>query len=345
MLARNFSFKPPRKLDQAAVGIPLAFANASVSASYTGLKFDNQPATRIASLSYNQGLFGTGNFFATAFTDLNDSSSYGIFAGVSFPLGGDIVGTAGARRDRDGIAPFAEVSKNVAQEEGSFGFRVRDSEGKPSDRLAAVGYRAGFARLEATAQQTGKSRRGSVEVDGSLIATGGGLFAVNRVDDAFAVVDVGVPDVEVRNENRPVGTTNSAGRAIVTDLISRQRNRIAIDPKNLPVDAEVRETRTTVVPAERSGVVVKFGVKPNANAAEVVFIGPDRRPLEVGAEGRLQGATESFFVGYDGRAFVRGLAERNVVSIKLPSGPTCRAEFTYAQQPGQVVVINDVVCR
>jgi outer membrane usher protein len=76
-----------------------------------------------------------------------------------------------------------------------------------------------------------------------------------------------------------------------------------------------------------------------------VFIGPDRKPLAVGAEGRLQGATEPFIVGYDGRAFVRGLAERNAVSIKLPTGPTCRAEFPYTPQPGQIVVINDVVCR
>ncbi|WP_409526877.1 hypothetical protein [Rhizobium sp. P40RR-XXII] len=48
-------------------------------------------------------------------------------------------------------------------------------------------------------------------------------------------------------------------------------NTVSIDPKNLPVDADVPATWEIVVPADRSGVVVKFGVAEAPQAALVTI--------------------------------------------------------------------------
>ena len=126
-------------------------------------------------------------------------------------------------------------------------------------------------------------------IDGAIAVAGGGVFATNRIDDAFAVVDVGAPNVEVRSRNNVVGHTNSSGRLIVPDLNSWDPNQIDIDPQNLPVDAAVRDTRTVVVPANSGGVVVDFQVKEAAAAALVGLTDASGKPLTAGLLGRIDG--------------------------------------------------------
>ncbi|MGY4289605.1 outer membrane usher protein FimD/PapC [Bradyrhizobium sp. LM2.7] len=128
-------------------------------------------------------------------------------------------------------------------------------------------------------------------------------------------------------------------------LNSFQKNKISIDAKNLPVDADVPKTKEVVVPADRSGVVVKFGVSETPQSALVTFVGESNQPLKVGAEGRLEGSEQSFVIGYDGQAYVRGLSARNIAIINYPEGGSCRAEFNYASEAGKQVKIDSVVCR
>jgi outer membrane usher protein len=187
--------------------------------------------------------------------------------------------------------------------------------------------------------------RATAEVDGSIALAGGGVFLANRIDDAFAVVDVGAPGVAVSHENRTIGVTDSSGRLLVPYLLSWQRNAIQIDPKNLPIDADVRSTRNVVVPADSSGVVVKFGVTRHSDAALVVLVEQDGKPVPVTSQGKLEKGGETFVVGYDGQAYVQGLSSQNRVVIRRPDNSTCRAEFAYTPKPGEQVLIKDVVCR
>jgi outer membrane usher protein len=99
------------------------------------------------------------------------------------------------------------------------------------------------------------------------------------------------------------------------------------------------------VPADRSGVVVKFGVAENPKAALITFVDEEKKPIGVGAIARLDTSSDTFIVGYDGQAYLRGLAARNSVTIERPDGGSCHAEFSYTPQPGQQVTIGNVICR
>ncbi len=344
-LINTFSARPPLVSDQVSLGLPFLGDSSSLNLSYSYLKYEDQPSTRIVSLSYSQQLFGRATLYATGFTDLADRNAYGILAGISVPFGGRNVASAGIQRDRDGYAGFVEGSRSLDLEEGSFGWRVRAAQGKIPDRFAGMGYRARFARLEGGVQQIGKNVRATAEVDGSIALAGGGVFLANRIDDAFAVVDVGAPGVAVTHENRPIGVTDSSGRLLVPYLLSWQRNALQIDPRNLPVDADIRSTRNVVVPADSSGVVVKFGVTQHSDAALVVLVEQDGKPVPVASQGKLEKGGETFVVGYDGQAYISGLSSQNRVVIRRPDNTTCRAEFAYTPKPGQQVLIKDVVCR
>jgi outer membrane usher protein len=230
-------------------------------------------------------------------------------------------------------------------EEGSYGWRVRDAEGNTPNRMAMASYRASFGRVQAGVQQFGGNVRGTGQIDGSIAVAGGGVFFGNRIDDAFAVVNAGVPDVAVQYENRPIGVTNKSGMLLVPYLSSYQKNKISIDPKNLPLDADIPKTREVVVPADRSGVVVDFGVTEAPKAALVTFVETNGKPLKVASQVRLEAAEQSFVVGCDGQAYIRGLTTHNIATIYSPEGDSCRAEFDYTPQSGEQVKISNVVCQ
>ncbi|MCO6763442.1 fimbria/pilus outer membrane usher protein, partial [Streptomyces sp. EL5] len=115
---------------------------------------------------------------------------------------------------------------------------MHDSEGSASYREATASYRSSYGTVQAGASQAGSGAVGSLELRGSITTMGGGVFLSNWIDDSFAVVTTGVPDVEVLNENRRAGVTDSRGMLLIPTLRSYQNNKIAIDPTNLPVDNE-----------------------------------------------------------------------------------------------------------
>jgi outer membrane usher protein len=183
-----------------------------------------------------------------------------------------------------------------------------------------------------------------VEAQGAVATMGGGVFFSNRIDDSFAVVDVGAPGVDVLYENRPAGTTNAQGQLLLPTLRSYQKNKISIDPRDLPVDAEAPTTQSIAAPADRSGVIVPFGVKTDIKAAVVILARKDGKPIAPGTEGRLDGASEPFVVGCDGRAYVKGLHAANTVVVGDGDG-ACRASFSYTPQKNSQVVIGPMVCQ
>lgn len=143
-------------------------------------------------------------------------------------------------------------------------------------------------------------------------------------------------------ENRPIGVTDSSGQLLVPGLRSYQKNKLAIDTRNLPVDADVAATQDVVAPGDRAGVRVDFGVRTEVDAAILVLVAPDGKPIPAGLHGQVEGK-QDFVVGYDGRAYVKGLAPENTVVVVTDKG-SCRASFNYSPKRGKQVVIP-IICR
>ncbi|RWO78184.1 fimbria/pilus outer membrane usher protein [Mesorhizobium sp.] len=338
------STAPPRSLDQLSVSVPLKFDPSTLNFSYTQLETVEGDRSQILGLSFNRSI-GRASLFATAFKDLADEDSFGVFAGVSIPIGEDIYASTGVSSDSDGTSVTTDLVKAESAEIGSVGWRLRDTEGTYTERAASVSYRAPFARFEASVGQYEDQFRATAQADGSVVFAGRDVFFSNRINDAFAVVDAGVPDIEVQYENRPAGRTNRRGKLLVPGLRSYEPNQITIDPTNLPVDATVGGTREVTVPTDRSGTVVKFDVETDVQAALVTLRDEDGEFVETGAAGQVEGTSASFIVGYDGQAFIKGLGAQNRVVVDQPTRGRCTAEFVYDPRGGEQVTIPDAVCR
>jgi outer membrane usher protein len=348
--ALQTSIRPPKSLDTLSVGVPLPWGKSSINFAYLHHVLDDGTRSDILNVSYSRSLLTNASFYLSAFTDLAGRKNTGLFFGISAPLGdpsssrSPIYASTSISSTSTGTNATVDIGQSVQPEPGSYGWRLRDSEGATPYRSAAGTYRASVGQVDAYVQQIGGDTSGSAQLQGSIAMMGGGVFFANRIDDAFAVVDAGAPNVDVLYENRPAGVTNAQGLLLIPNLRSYQRNKISIDPRGLPVDADAPVTQDILAPADRSGVIAAFKIKTDIKAAVVILQGKDGAFIAPGSHGRNEATKEDFVVGYDGRAYLKGLRAANTVVVD-DGDAQCRASFAYEPKRNSQVVIGPVACQ
>lgn len=181
-------------------------------------------------------------------------------------------------------------------------------------------------------------------VGGSLAWLGDSVFVGRRIDDSFAVVDVGgYAGVDVLHENRRVATTDAKGRAFVGGLRGHEVNRIGVDPGDLPVDAQVQSLESLVVPPARSGVAIAMPLR-RSRSATFRLVDIDGIVLSPGSELRLAGRAAGFPIGFEGRAFASDLGDRNELVARW-RGRECRVRFELPPGEDGLPDLGTLVCQ
>lgn len=338
------SLLPPRAADRVSVGAPVPFdAKASWNLSFLHQLDAANNLSNILAASYSRALPAGASLFATVFNDFGTVKNAGVVVGLSIPLGDSVSLTSSASRGQGGTTATVDAVKSLGPAAGDVGWEVRDAEGAAGYRSASLSYRTGYLTAKVGASQDNGGSSAGLELRGSIATMGGDVFFSDWIDDGFAVVNAGAPGVEVSYENRPLGNTDAHGMLLVPSLRSYQKNTISVDPANIPVDREIETTREVVAPRDRAGVLVEFKVHDDSHAALVAFVRADASAVPVAASGKVDGG-EDFVVGYDGEAFIKGLAGTNSVTITF-ADTSCRASFDFTPQPGQQTRIGPITCR
>ena len=115
-------------------------------------------------------------------------------------------------------------------------------------------------------------------------------------------------------------------------LRSFEKNRIAIDVNDLPLEATAAESQAIVVPRDGAGVVVDFGVKADAKGVIVQLVDAAGLPLQEGIEVFLEGSEEPFFMGYDGEVYLTGMKPKIPSSLSILVR-NARLRFGLAPEP------------
>ena len=327
-------------IDRISLVLPKLIDGTSMNLGYIHTEYENEEDNHIFNASFSHRLTDRASFFASGFHDFSGDRNIGFYAGISISLGDKGHANLGA----SSTSVSTSYSKTARSEPGSIGWSLRDSEGKNPNRQASLTYQGAKGKMRAGILQNGHSASAQVYFDGAVVLAGDEMFLSNRINDAFAVVDVGANNVEVLYQNRPVGRTNANGKLLVPGLLSNQKNKITINPRDLPVNTSIPITETTVIPADHSGVVVNFKVRTADAAALIVIKSDGGKAIPAGAEGKLVATGESFVIGYDGQAYISNLSASNKIEINLPEG-MCRASFAFKARTDQQVKIEDVICR
>lgn len=289
--------------------------------------------TRLGTLSYSTSLRGAWTLYASVFREFQDGGSDGASLGLSYFLGNRTSFSASGQWRRGEASASLQASEPLPADGTGAGWRLQGSTGETGALGAGAGYRFGRATIEGGISDSAGGGSGFADLRGAVVSMDYRRWPLftNPVYDGFALVDTGVPDVGVLHENRPVGHSNSDGLLLIPNLTSQSRNHIAIDARDVPLDADVESVREVAVPLDRAGVLVRFPVARADNLRVGLTLG-DGTPVPLGATVTLNGG-DSFVVGYDGEAYVKHVAARNVLLARWDEG-ACEAEFEYRAVPG-----------
>jgi outer membrane usher protein len=336
---------PPKALDQLNLSVPLMFDETTLNFSMTHVVSADDERSRILGVTASRTIGERGNVFVTAYADLDHSNAIGMFAGLTWSFDNDLTVSTGMTRDDQGLSMTSSVAKKLERGGAEWDFRASDVEGARTSRAASISRRGATGRIEGYVEQTDRNVQAHGQIEGAVAIAGGDVFVTDRIDDAFAIVDAGAPDVDVQFENRPAGKTNGRGRLLVPDLRAYEANNLSIDPSNLPINSSINSTREEVMPQRGGGVVVRFDVASDVAAALVTLRTQDDVFVETGSVIAIEGTGATFVIGYDGQAYITGQTGRLTLSVQQPAGGTCTAEIEIPKREGEVANLSEVICR
>jgi outer membrane usher protein len=329
-----------RVRDSASVGLNMGRVG-TLNLAYVSETRADGSKTPVATASYGVDLFNRrARLAATAYDVLNQKDQWGVGLTISVPLGENGLVTGGVQRRREGQYYEAEV--RGSRLDNRLIWQLRDVEGPVPARSAELRWDGSTLDGRVRLLNDEKTSAAQIEAAQSFVLFDRRLFVADRVDEAFAVVQVGRnPGVEVFRENQSVGRTDAGGRLFVNHLRAYESNGLSIDPAALPLDAALESTSRTVAPRRGGGAPVVFDVVQERSAL-VTLVTKDGKMPPAGAEVHL--GDRVFPLGYGGEVYLRGLeVGRNVITVVWREF-TCDVVVTLPDELGAIPRLGPYTC-
>ncbi|HEY9461258.1 MAG TPA: fimbria/pilus outer membrane usher protein, partial [Paralcaligenes sp.] len=335
---------PAIRSDSAYIGLDTG-KFGSIGFNYTNLQQADQAAFRYGGVSWSRSFNSGISLSISGNQNLNDRGDRSIYLNLSFNWDKGVSAYSSAVQSK-GANTYSVGVNRSAPIEGDWSWSVQGQQAdqQGASASAQVSTRMRYLDFNAGANSAGASQNAYAGASGSIVAMGGGVFASRRIYDGFAIVSTdGVPDVPIKNQNRPVGNTDSRGLLLVPGLQSYQDNKISIDPTDLPIDMHIDRVNLNVVPRLASGLNVKFKME-RVLAASLILHRPDGQNVAMGGQVFLNGSQQTAgWVGYDGRVYVEGLKADNHLLVQ-DDGENCAVRFPYHAKADTLPEIGPLVC-
>ncbi|HEX4857656.1 MAG TPA: fimbria/pilus outer membrane usher protein [Usitatibacteraceae bacterium] len=284
--------------------------------------YDAQPVTTLsANLTFR--VLGQGNLAFNATRAISGGTGTSSGMTLTLPLERQRILSSSISHRSGGTDAYAALAQNPGPD-SNLGWRMLAGEQQGSARVEGGSYHQGRYAISTADVSLNRDQRAlRLGAKGGLVFTDGQLFATRRVDDSFALVEVaGYGGIGIGIGNTTLARTDEKGTALVPRLNAYQPNAIRLNPRELPLSAELDTIEQTVVPPWRSAVKVVFPVRSGRGAlVRIVF--DDGQPAPAGSTVRIVGDKQEFFVARRGEAFVTGLQSTNQLDLSW-NGKTCR---------------------
>lgn len=340
-LGSSQAFATSRK--QKSVNFGHATGIGSFGASYTSQERRDSTTVRIITASYSLPLPG-GFFlsFSALQTDDNGIRNHSVGATLVKALGERSSVAASTTRQSGSTEGIVQYQQNLPSETGS-AFRALVGTGITERQEAGMSWQTQTGLYSLDAGRSGNVDNFRVNAAGGIVTMDGNFFLSRRLEDSFAMVDVpGYAGLSVYQNNQLTARTDGSGKALLPRLLPYQENRVRIDAAELPMDAEVGVTEILAVPYLRSGVTVRFPVRPGSGAL-LVLVDEKGEALPEGAAVRIGSRVDEFFVARRGETYVTGLADGDLVSVSWQK-QRCTAKAVTGPGAGLVPRIGPLTC-
>lgn len=186
-----------------------------------------------------------------------------------------------------------------------------------------------YTKLSASYSDMDSSSQWSAGASGGVVLHPGGVLLSNEMGDTFGIIhaDGAAGALVTQGTNIKL---NDTGYAIIPNMMPYNRNVVGIDPKNIPVDVEVKETRKEVVPTANSTVLISLSTKVG-NAALLAFRLPDGALLPAGASVFDLKGNSLGHITQGSRLFTNDLQSTGTLIVKYHHGQQCQAVYDLAK--------------
>jgi outer membrane usher protein len=333
-----------RAVERVGASFRPGFDPVSLNVTYNHFRF-GEAESRTIDFGIRRRLNDRLSFRGNAIVDLERNQNLAVSVGLNLRLGRNTTGFVGADRSngRSSYSASAVGFSGGRQNVLGYALSQRGNDDGDAFRSASLNYRFPETFVAGSIDQSGKDVRGTLQVEGSVVAAGGGVFLANRIGDAFAIVRNAGPGVDILQGGRRVARADRNGRALLASLEPFSETRVSIDPASLPAGLEAESgTDLSVVTERRRAALIDFGVRKVSSAIVVIF-GSDGKAIAPGTEVRVEGGA-SGVMGYDGEVFLKDLKAANRITIDLGAGRACAAAFPYDPGEGAQPRIGPITC-
>jgi outer membrane usher protein len=331
-----------RRTDRAIATVNLARQGNIGIAYFAGRPLSGKQ-TRLISASYSRSIGGSASLFLSADYDIRDKKASAQLRLV-LPFGRNMV-TGGSSYDRQrGVLSQIDYDRTIPSD-GGLGVDASlalDDDGKGYGQ-GTLTWRGRAVELQAGGAFADGRSSAWAGATGSLVLMGGDVYAARRISDSFAVVSTnGVAKVPVSYENQPVGVTDRKGRLFVPNVTSFLNTRFAIDTLSLPEDYQATVVEQNAALRQGAGAIIRMPIE-RVRSATVTLIDPLGVPLPPGSS-VARGAGEPAIVGWDGIAYLEGLAAENDLIVTRADGSACHAKVSLAADAPPLAQLGRISC-
>lgn len=326
------------------LGFPVGDEGASLSLSHVNQQYWGQAGNRIWSANYSRNLFRDFSLllFGTSSTS-GTGTDHSIGLLISHYFGDRTSASAQFNQQKAGHDSLVQVQKNLPEGPG-FGYNLIAREGLNRREEANGSWQSNSGTYTAGVSQQPGNSTSRLGASGGIAFLGGSAFASRRIDDSFAVVKAGnYPDVRVYYENRPAGTTDDQGLALIPHLRPYQRNRISVEEADLPIEAEIEKRELLLTPALRSGTYAEFPIKA-IHGGTLVIVLEDGSFMPSGATAILLDQEDEYPVGQRGEVFLPRLAASNEVLV-VWKGQGCQIDLKLPPNSPPLADLGRRICK
>nr|WP_236661038.1 fimbria/pilus outer membrane usher protein [Pseudomonas soli] len=334
-----------QRSEQATLSLNLD-SYGSLGAGYFDVRAGDGTRTRLINLSWSKPLWRNSSLYLSANREVGDSQ-WAVQAQLVIPF--DLHGTLAfsAERGKDGQDLQRVNYSQAVPVGGGLGYNLGYATGGNRDdyRQADLTWRLQSVQLQVGAYGSSGEMTRWADASGSLVLMDAGLFAANRIDDAFVVVSTsGYADVPVRYENQQIGRTDRNGHLLVPYSSGYYRGKYEIDPMDLPADVLAPQVEQRVAVRRGSGYLLEFPLK-RVMAASLMLVDGNQQELKLGSRVRHQESGVEAVVGWDGLVYLENLAPHNRLQVDKADGGQCQVAFDLPEGEGPIPLIGPLVCQ
>lgn len=332
-----------RLQEQALLSFPIG-RRASVASSYTARIGTDASSTRFGTISFSQPI-GRSSFFMQALKQLGARVPLLASIFLVMPLDTrhsvtESVQVQGGEREER-----LAIQQSLPASTIGTAYRLQAQQGSLRQYEGSVTVQGQPGTLTVSATDLGAGLSYDVDGSGAVALIDRHAFLTRQIDASYGLAELpGYSDVRVYVNNQEAGRTNRYGIVGLPTLLPYQANTVAVEPRDLPVAANVQNAKVIAVPYFRSPSIVRFAAQPPGGALLTV-VDVDGKPLPAGAILRLESGAGEWPIADNGMAYVTGAPGTELHFVVTIGVATCRLVVKLPQDLSQIPDLGTTICR